>query len=111
MCINFFFFFFSSETIRFFSETDDLENLPKTRELECYFNCLFVRTNISTAGSLKLDTIQLLNEMNTLPEYTHNILMKMFKNCLKMSYATNDPCERSYLFHVCLKQTDIEVCI
>lgn len=94
-----------------FSETDDLDNLPKTRELECYFNCLFIKTNITTAGSLKINTMQLLTELNTMPEYSHDIITKMFKKCLKITYTTNDPCERSYLFHVCLKQTDIEVSI
>lgn len=85
-----------------------MNNLPNTRELQCYFNCLFVSTNMTTEGSVRYNITKMIEELNTLPEYSVNIITKMIRGCL-MIKGINDPCEKSYMIHVCLKGNDIKV--
>lgn len=113
MCHLFFFVRFYCchnipETIRKFSDSDDLTTLPHNRELKCYMRCLFEVSNIMLGNTTSFNYIAMMEQMNTLPEYSHKIILRMARGCL-MNNKIRDLCDNAYKVHVCLKTNDKQV--
>lgn len=95
--------------IRRFSDTDDLNNLPRDRELKCYMDCLLISSEMRSENSTSFNYVNIIEAMNRMPTYSQKILLHMSRGCIKFK-KSQDGCENAYTLNVCLKTNDKEVC-
>lgn len=95
--------------VRYFEVTTDFKNLPNSRELKCYMHCFMLACEIFKPDSPRLNTVQIMEQMEKLPKYAQDILFGMGRGCIRRIVHLRDPYEVAYTLNVCSKENDNEV--
>lgn len=100
----------TSEEVKRFEQTSDLNNLPHSNELKLYFHCVMATCGVFKPNSTRLDIAYMMELVERLPREQQDIIFMMGRGCVKRVQNMKDPIEIAYTLNVCGKTNDNEVC-
>lgn len=97
--------------IKVFELTTDMNNLPNSKGVRCYFLCFWIEMGIMKPGSVVVNPTDFFELMDKMTEDEQNKYIKLIKGCTKRLSKIKDPTEVAYQAVVCGKENSNEVSI
>lgn len=80
-----------------------MDNLPDSREVKCYLNCLFLELGLrKKSGGLEMGKV--LQALKIIKPNEQTRFMNMIKGCIGL-HGGKDGCESVYQFNLCMKES------
>lgn len=95
------------DDLRKLEQSTSMDNLPDSRELKCYLNCILVELGFIKAGNVELDRAKVSQSLKLFTKEEQMKFGKMIKGC-KPTLKDNDVCDYIYQFHLCMKKNSPE---
>lgn len=89
--------------------TPDVDHLPDSDELKCYFLCLYIEAHLMKPNSTAIDPSELIDLAQKLNNEEYKNLLTLSKGCLSRVRKLKKPIEIAYQLNVCGKQNSPEV--
>lgn len=97
------------EEVKEFELATNMNNLPNSKSLRCYFNCCWIEVGVMRPGSAVVNPTEFFELMDKMTEEDQNNYMKLIKGCTKRLNKIKDPIEVAYQAMVCGKENSNEV--
>lgn len=99
----------TTEPIKEFEMTPDVNHLPDADELKCYFLCSYIEAHLMEPNSTKIDPSELIELAQKLTSEEYRNMLTLSKGCMSRVRKLKEATEVAYQLNVCAKQNSPEV--